>query len=58
MIKAGEPLLGMRLYRLDNKTNLNVHEYNQEFIDKQNKNSTLHTSVSTNWTKYKNSQSV
>jgi len=58
MIKAGEPLLGMRLYRLDNKTNLNVHEYNQEFIDKQNKNSTLHTSVSTNWTKYKNSKSV
>ena len=58
MIKAGEPLLGMRLYRLDNKTNLNVHEYNQEFIDKQNKNSTLHTSVSTNWTKYKNFKSV
>lgn len=53
MIKAGEPLLGMRLYKLDTKTNLKVNEYNQEFIDKQNKNSTLHNSLSQNWTRYK-----
>jgi len=56
MIKAGEPLLGMRLYKLDTKTNLKVNEYNQDFIDKQNKNSTLHNSLSQSWIKYKSSK--
>jgi hypothetical protein len=54
LIKAGEPLLGMRLYKLDTKTNLKINNYNQDFIEKQNKNTVLHSSLSQNWTKYKN----
>jgi len=56
MIKAGEPLVMMRLYKKEINTKVNLHKFDKNFVELQETNSSLHTSQSQEWVRYKKSK--
>ena len=53
MIKAGEPLIMMRLYKKEINTKVHLSKFDKEFVELQATNSALHTSQSQEWVRYK-----
>jgi hypothetical protein len=53
MIKAGDPLIMLRLYKKDLRTNVSIEKYTEDFNLKQKKNSVIHNASSNEWIKYK-----
>lgn len=53
MIKAGDPLVMLRLYKKDLKTKVKIEKYSDKFNSKQNMNSVIHNSTSNEWIRYK-----
>ena len=52
-IKAGDPLIMLRLYKKDLRTNVSIEKYTEDFNLKQKKNSVIHNASSNEWIKYK-----
>lgn len=52
VIKAGEPLIVMELYKKDQKHNVINHKFNEEFAQKHTTNGVLSYSMSEDWNKY------
>jgi len=52
-VKAGQPLLMITPYKKENKYNIVIKKYDQDFIDYQNNNNLINNTISNNWNDYK-----
>lgn len=51
-IKAGEPLIMVKPYKINNSFKLNINKYNENVIKKITKRNILHSSLSMDWNKF------